>query len=351
MGPEQDTGRPPGEDADMDTDMDTTPTEQSTAAQRAASGAGGEQRPPSSPRAPKPRLQGTAELFSSRSMARDAAENTRSPRSSLDGQLSPDAADRVFPVRSVISVEPTPAHRPERSDTGYFGARARKPSVSGPEGQADGLGSQRRASSDQEMTSRGDDGGRRGPASPRTGPPSSPGSRLSGQYNYINAIMKDSSSPAASEKDDRDGISARTGTSQRPSSMRSRASIDETGGLLTARFKHVVSEGGHAVITGRGGETLQRCEDEPIHIPGAVQGFGLLIALEEQEESKFLVRVVSENAKQLMGYTPKQLFALDSFTDILSEEQADNLLDHVDFIRDEDADVLTNGPEVFSTLR
>lgn len=138
-------------------------------------------------------------------------------------------------------------------------------------------------------------------------------------------------------------------SSIRAPSVRSlQGSIDENGPLVTARFKHVVSEGGHAIITGRDGETLQRCEDEPIHIPGAVQGFGLLIALEEQQEGKLLVRIVSENSKRLIGYTPKQLFALESFTDILSEEQADNLLDHVDFIRDEDADVMTNGPEVFT---
>lgn len=125
-------------------------------------------------------------------------------------------------------------------------------------------------------------------------------------------------------------------------------SVDETGPLLTARFKHVVTEGGHAIITGRDGDTLQRCEDEPIHIPGAVQGFGVLIALEEQQDNKLVVRVVSENSKKLIGYTPKQLFGLESFTDILSEEQQDNLLDHVDFIRDEEADVVANGPEVFT---
>ena len=127
-----------------------------------------------------------------------------------------------------------------------------------------------------------------------------------------------------------------------------RSQADDAGGLLTARFKHVVTEGGHAVIIGRDGDTLQRCEDEPIHIPGAVQGFGLLIALQEIEECKFQVRVVSENSKRIIGYTPKQLFALENFTDILSEEQTDNFLDHVDFIRGEDVDPATNGPEVFT---
>lgn len=92
-------------------------------------------------------------------------------------------------------------------------------------------------------------------------------------------------------------------------------------GFVTARFQHLVTAEGHAIVTGRDGETLQRCEDEPIHIPGAVQGFGLLIALEEQDEGNLVARVVSENSEALIGYSPADLFRLQSFTDILSEEQ------------------------------
>ena len=163
--------------------------------------------------------------------------------------------------------------------------------------------------------------------------------------SYFNQMVSNSD---AGESDKGDKASTRP-PSARSSSIRSlKSTADEMGGLVTARFKHVITEGGHAIITGRDGETLQRCEDEPIHIPGAVQGFGLLIALEEVSEGRLIVRVVSENSKRITGYTPRQLFELDSFTDILSEEQSDNLLDHVDFIRDEDSDVMTNGPEVFT---
>jgi len=115
----------------------------------------------------------------------------------------------------------------------------------------------------------------------------------------------------------------------------------------THRFKHVVTEDGHAVITGRDGK-LQRCEDEPIHTPGAVQAFGVMVAIQEDEEGRFQVHFVSENSNRILGYTPQQLFRLNSFLDILTEEQAENLLDHIDFIRDEDADPSINGPEVFS---
>ena len=127
-----------------------------------------------------------------------------------------------------------------------------------------------------------------------------------------------------------------------------RSGDGEANGYITARFKHVMTEGGHAVITGRDGDTLQRCEDEPIHVPGAVQGFGLLIAFSEETEGKLVVRVVSENSKDIIGYSPRELFALENFCDILSEEQGENLMDQLDFIRDEDCDTATNGPEVFT---
>ncbi|KAH7346396.1 putative cyanobacterial phytochrome B [Rhexocercosporidium sp. MPI-PUGE-AT-0058] len=148
-------------------------------------------------------------------------------------------------------------------------------------------------------------------------------------------------------------MSGTQGTGNTKANSTSNASeIESIPGLITARFKHIVTVEGHAVITGRDGETLQRCEDEPIHIPGAIQGFGLLIALEELEEGELLVRVVSENSRRMIGYTPQELFRLKSFTDILSEEQCDNVLDHIDFIRDEEADPASNGPEVFTiTIR
>ena len=124
--------------------------------------------------------------------------------------------------------------------------------------------------------------------------------------------------------------------------------IDNIESLYTARFKHVVTNEGHAVVLGRDGDTLRRCEDEPIHIPGAVQSFGLLLALQEVEKCKLQVRVVSENAEKIIGYAPQKLFALDSFCDVLSEEQTENFLDRIDFIRDEDADPAVSGPEVFT---
>lgn len=263
-------------------------------------------------------------------------------------QMSPAATDRVFPIRSVVSMDPTPtpSHRPEGSQGGYFNynsGQSRRYSVASlSEGSVQGSTPTRpRQSMEQKRPEN--------PASTEQEDKDRdlrPDTRPRHPPQFFNELT---STGPDSDQASRNSQARSAGTLRTASVMSNDGSLDETGtGLVTARFKHVVSEGGHAVITGRDGETLQRCEDEPIHIPGAVQGFGLLIAFEEETEGKLVVKVVSENSKRLIGYTPKQLFGLESFTDILSEEQTDNLLDHVDFIRDEDADVATNGPEVFT---
>ena len=271
------------------------------------------------------------------------------------GVMSPTATDRVFPIRSVVSVDPTTTPRPRIDTTGgdhfpgmslpssttserksesrHFSTDSASKQESASETAAADSPSRRRRESGVKVSSAQDPGDQSAAAQGRR--KQSPGERMGGARQM--QIFADSASMRSQTEGDSQSIAE---------SVRSQA--DDAGGLITARFKHVITEEGHAVIIGRDGDTLQRCEDEPIHIPGAVQGFGLLIALQEIEEGKFQVRIVSENSKRIIGYTPKQLFALESFTDILSEEQTDNLLDHVDFIRSEDVDPATNGPEVFT---
>ncbi|KAI5274872.1 hypothetical protein E4T47_02052 [Aureobasidium subglaciale] len=275
----------------------------------------------------------------------DQARNCHSP---LD-PLSPDVADRVFPIRSVVSVDPnaTPSHRSDNGSNSYFShqnQQGRRFSVTS-DSERKGPNGTPKTKSTSSTASRSNKPQDRHVSNPANQPHRHPAQL----FNELASSRAEDDNATIRSTDSRDTRGTRyTQPSDRAASMKSMGADDNGAGLITARFKHVVSEGGHAIITGRDGDTLQRCEDEPIHIPGAVQGFGLLMALEEESEGKLIVRVVSENSKRLIGYTPKQLFALDSFTDILSEDQTDNLLDHVDFIRDEDADVGSNGPEVFT---
>jgi len=75
---------------------------------------------------------------------------------------------------------------------------------------------------------------------------------------------------------------------------------DEEEPIVTFRFEHSQNTDGHHVVVGREG-ILRRCEDEPITTPGAVQGFGVLMVLEEDYETgDLIVRQVSEVSRQIL---------------------------------------------------
>ncbi|KAI0129404.1 hypothetical protein BJ170DRAFT_578823 [Xylariales sp. AK1849] len=295
--------------------------------------------------------------FSSSSAA--SSWSTNSDRQLGHGSTSStaDPSDRVFPIRSVVSVDQSQAtpwlprtsgeYFP-RMETNWDGRqrpsnRSNDPrveidaSASGTK-RAQALPSSAKMSSSPRERNRFPRGKRKSTAS---GSVSS--STMESQQGPLSLFHDDSS--------DGDGGSdaatnnASLNNAEGSAGRGTPAELNDQ--LYATRFKHVVTDDGHAVITGRDG-TLQRCEDEPIHAPGAVQSFGLLVVLKEETDGRFTVRVVSENSSRLLGYSPQQLFKLNSFLDVFSEEQAENLLDHIDFIRDEDADPASNGPEVFS---
>ena len=292
-----------------------------------------------------------------------------SPTDATAGVLSPETQDRVFPIRSVVSVDanPTPSGRSETGDNfpgmsagpeAVAGSKRRSdarryssasvPSAGRPAESASGTASVRTSRAPSPTSSRMRDQMGEGSPGARSSPNEhSPSSGVSaservGLRRQMTIMSDDPESESEARSIKSTSASVRSGV---PESFKS---AGEDGTFVTARFKHITTEEGHLVVTGRGGETLQRCEDEPIHIPGAIQSFGLLVALKEEEEGKLSVRVVSENSKRFIGYAPRQLFALDSFCDILSDEQADNLLDHLEFVRDAETDPATDGPEVFT---
>ncbi|VDB85582.1 unnamed protein product [Peniophora sp. CBMAI 1063] len=105
---------------------------------------------------------------------------------------------------------------------------------------------------------------------------------------------------------------------------------------VTFRFEHSQDGDGHHVVVGREGKLL-RCEDEPIRTPGAIQGFGVLIAVQEDTVNETLVvRQVSENSTELLGLSPRYLFSLPCFTEALPDSQADTLWDNIQFLTDPD---------------
>ncbi|KZT19961.1 hypothetical protein NEOLEDRAFT_1076573 [Neolentinus lepideus HHB14362 ss-1] len=108
--------------------------------------------------------------------------------------------------------------------------------------------------------------------------------------------------------------------------------------LVTFRFEHRQDDDGYHVVVGREGQLI-KCEDEPIRTPGAVQGFGVLMVVQEDEESGVLsVRQVSENAPEILGLSPKYLFSLTCFTETLTDTQADLLWDNIQYLNDPDSE-------------
>ncbi|KAF8429782.1 hypothetical protein EV426DRAFT_135295 [Tirmania nivea] len=104
---------------------------------------------------------------------------------------------------------------------------------------------------------------------------------------------------------------------------------------ITIRFTHRMAQDGHMVVTGAAGaEKVQKFEDEPIHAPGAVQDFGVLLVLHELADHTLKVRIASENSKEIIGYSPSQLFALNNFCEIMSEEQTEKFYENMVFVRD-----------------
>ncbi|KAF7588126.1 Light-sensor Protein kinase [Aspergillus hancockii] len=225
---------------------------------------------------------------------------------------NPGAAERVYPIRSMISVDPS--------------ATA--------ESSEDPISPVRRARQYSIIDSRTWDELR----TQRKPEPEHLSAALEASQPVVEALESGSDtlvqSPSTAANASRD-------------SPKSAIPESESVNLMTTRFKHVETEDGHVVLTGRTITSFRACEDEPIHIPGAVQSYGAMVALREETEGKFVVRVVSENSEDILGYTPQSLFAMESFCDILDQDQADNLLDHVDFIRDELYDPSADGPEVF----
>ncbi|GAA6022377.1 hypothetical protein JCM10207_004744 [Rhodosporidiobolus poonsookiae] len=131
-------------------------------------------------------------------------------------------------------------------------------------------------------------------------------------------------------------------------------STSYTGGsekplLMTTRFEHQITEDGEIlVLTGREGQ-LERCEDEPIHAPGAVQAFGVLIAFDTEEDGRLMVKQVSENSGFILGLPPRTLFRTKCLTDLLDPDEVDNLQDALEALddRDDDPDNDEVGPYTF----
>lgn len=76
-----------------------------------------------------------------------------------------------------------------------------------------------------------------------------------------------------------------------------------------------------------------------------IQPFGALLVLQESE-GKLSVQIASRNSKDILGYSPEELFALECFCGVLRQDQRDDFLDHARFIREEKYNIELHGPDI-----
>jgi light-regulated signal transduction histidine kinase (bacteriophytochrome) len=116
---------------------------------------------------------------------------------------------------------------------------------------------------------------------------------------------------------------------------------------VTNTFSYLPPDNANSLTTPVDGQKIYRCEDELIHIPGAIQHFGALIAIRE-EAGVFLVRVVSENSESVTGLKPDALFELRCFTDLLTLKVRKEFLIRVHALPADGLKSSGSNPDVFA---
>lgn len=207
-------------------------------------------------------------------------------------QLSPDTAERVFPIRSVVSVDSNPS------------SALQTPSLEISESKASPF----------------EEG-------PWTFPVSSGKSWSQPTLSPTKETCCESLSSDFTPKD----RPALTGSDRKPSDTPLRMSKDGDQSSIASGK--------------RTSEPWQGNRDQPFHTPNQVQSFGALIVLQECQR-RLAVQATSKNSKDIVGYTPRELFDLDCFCEILHHDQRDDFLYHARFVRDQDRNVEQHGPDV-----
>jgi light-regulated signal transduction histidine kinase (bacteriophytochrome) len=125
--------------------------------------------------------------------------------------------------------------------------------------------------------------------------------------------------------------------------------VDGVKELVTYPSKHAGVEGAADVSTCAGSDTSRGSGDDPVHLRGAVQRFGFLVAIEKIGPASVLpVRIASENSEAIIGRTPEELFALNSFTDIFADEQANEMNDILNLIEEQGTNAAATEHQVFT---
>lgn len=196
--------------------------------------------------------------------------------SNLDSEGTTRTAERTFPARKLVKSPRNPVDNPFNRLYGLRKAPVHDEEMGSysPEPVAP-------EQVEHPHAKRDDRDGSNSSSSPCTSHADKPGDFPTTKFEQLHRVQQAVGSTNVDKVDDR--------ASTQPTEFSSE------GEFFTKRFEFTTSNSGAQYVnTGIEGSEIQACEDEPIHTPGAVQSFGVLITLREVAPLKFIVCHVSE---------------------------------------------------------
>lgn len=254
-----------------------------------------------------------------------------SPRLKLP-QLGNETTERVFPVRSVVSFDSTPSSALQTPSLGKLespispfadavwtgGTADEKPSNPPPSESAKDTNDCPGVSKRPDYLSR----------------------LYQNKETFGNDFISSSKDPQADSRLASDGQPPSSACEQK--TLNSRSSNDILS--LSTQLRETLREGGQVLATSGPptGAQYSREDENPI----TIHPFGALLVF-SQSGNDVVAQAASSNSKEIVGYSPDELFALESFCSALPSSQKSVFLTHSRFVLDDDYEVKRLGPEVF----
>ena len=231
-------------------------------------------------------------------------------------QLGNESAERVFPVRSVVSFDSTPSSALQTPSLDKLETPLSPFSdtvIGGPGNQQAG---------DQQKDSSFKD------SNPNSNASKTPDNltRIRQKSDYeseTSSVPKEQSTPGHSSAKDR----------------------FEGNGPILAHLQDTLQNGSDILGTYKATKGIQYPHEDEEEI--SIQSFGALLMLTESD-GNLEIKIASSNSKEVIGYSPDELFAMPSFCDLLPSSHRRNFLNHSTFALSDQYDVEYSGPEVFS---
>ncbi|KAJ5993590.1 hypothetical protein N7451_009314 [Penicillium sp. IBT 35674x] len=123
-------------------------------------------------------------------------------------------------------------------------------------------------------------------------------------------------------------------------------SSDQSTPSLSTQLESTIREGGAVLTKNELKPGLEYPKDE---FKVALPLFGALLVLSELDDN-IIVQAASTNSKSIVGYSPDELFGHKSIHTIIPDSQHNMFNSHTEYVLSDEYDMETCGPEVFSLL-